>query len=926
MRTWLALAWLFLGVLAQGADRYNFATLADLAAWTPGTRTPYFTVDAYDTNRPFASPRSGHYDATSVASTNLGCVFATSTGTGRNLMDDCDDGSLDVRWFGALADDGEDDYTALQAARDAAAELGASVFFPVGEFETATTIRDVTGVSIHGVEVEYPPGGSTLTWTGATNGWMLVVGTNGFITGPTIRDITFNCAFSGNGLLLTNATRTLVSRAFFGQIYGYGIRSISANCQINNSYFVSGYDTNSVGIAVGVGSAIRVSENTFTSIGTGFLSLGGIHQTLRDNSFEFCNIGVWLPDAQNQGGGVIDGNYYELNTNGHLLIGVGTAELQTSPINERARGGGWQIGPGNIFWLTEAYPGNTNTAAVHLDYANNVSIENNVFGSRLLVSANATNILFKNNHYPMWLSLPKINNSTMFADFDEYGVDDPNLRPYVTNIWTTPNFRWGKFGDLAWNLERDASTQPGFSNRIDLVDTSIYWDNELSLARIGAGKLGSNARLGLGTFPSQTNLMGRFSSSYPYASAQIWGNGFFWADDAVPNAGKGGSIGFGGYYSDGSDPLPSAYVLLEGVRESMDYSTKGILDVRVRDATNEFDTIVRFQSEALTINEMLRVIDNEPTAVERGGGIEFHGLRPDTLTTNAWAKITSPAFSYAAPAYPGGELRFAVRDESNVWQEQLKLRPRRLVGLTNSWWHAPVYIDPAMTEAGPNASAALQIDSTSKGFLLPRMTTTQQNAIATPATGLTIFNTTTNLPTLYNGTGWIALGYGAEHNLLSGLQGGTSGEYYHLSSTDYNDVQTLLGSDPYLPLTAGDTVPLTGDLVLTNSAYLRVLGGQARFERFDSGWSVDAYLEASDGLLISSYSNIVALASGDITFTPGTDMGLYMDVPQSATVTNAQFVVRQSTNGPVMTLPAPASDGAYVLFVTNGVASWIVHP
>ena len=40
------------------------------------------------------------------------------------------------------------------------------------------------------------------------------------------------------------------------------------------------------------------------------------------------------------------------------------------------------------------------------------------------------------------------------------------------------------------------------------------------------------------------------------------------------------------------------------------------------------------------------------------------------------------------------------------------------------------------------ASAILQADSTTKGFLPPRMTTTQKNAIATPASGLVVYDTT----------------------------------------------------------------------------------------------------------------------------------------------------------------------------------------
>ena len=55
------------------------------------------------------------------------------------------------------------------------------------------------------------------------------------------------------------------------------------------------------------------------------------------------------------------------------------------------------------------------------------------------------------------------------------------------------------------------------------------------------------------------------------------------------------------------------------------------------------------------------------------------------------------------------------------------------------------------------ASSLLTIDSTTKGFLPPRMTTTQKNAIASPATGLMVYDTTLNLISVYNGTIWITL-------------------------------------------------------------------------------------------------------------------------------------------------------------------------
>src|SRR2546423_7398937 len=57
----------------------------------------------------------------------------------------------------------------------------------------------------------------------------------------------------------------------------------------------------------------------------------------------------------------------------------------------------------------------------------------------------------------------------------------------------------------------------------------------------------------------------------------------------------------------------------------------------------------------------------------------------------------------------------------------------------------------------PNVSAQLDITSNSKGFLAPRMTSSQRNAIAAPATGLLVFDTDTNSFWFYGGAAWINL-------------------------------------------------------------------------------------------------------------------------------------------------------------------------
>ena len=57
----------------------------------------------------------------------------------------------------------------------------------------------------------------------------------------------------------------------------------------------------------------------------------------------------------------------------------------------------------------------------------------------------------------------------------------------------------------------------------------------------------------------------------------------------------------------------------------------------------------------------------------------------------------------------------------------------------------------------PDISAMLDVKSTSKGFLPPRMTTAQRNTIAYPAAGLVIYNTDEKALNLFNGMDWNSL-------------------------------------------------------------------------------------------------------------------------------------------------------------------------
>ncbi|MBX2903916.1 MAG: tail fiber domain-containing protein [Chitinophagales bacterium] len=58
--------------------------------------------------------------------------------------------------------------------------------------------------------------------------------------------------------------------------------------------------------------------------------------------------------------------------------------------------------------------------------------------------------------------------------------------------------------------------------------------------------------------------------------------------------------------------------------------------------------------------------------------------------------------------------------------------------------------------SAPDVSSALEINSNSKGILIPRMTTSERTAISSPATGLMVYDTSLNQFWYFNGSSWVA--------------------------------------------------------------------------------------------------------------------------------------------------------------------------
>jgi len=93
-----------------------------------------------------------------------------------------------------------------------------------------------------------------------------------------------------------------------------------------------------------------------------------------------------------------------------------------------------------------------------------------------------------------------------------------------------------------------------------------------------------------------------------------------------------------------------------------------------------------------------------------------------------------------------------------------------------------------------DASAVLQADSTTKGFLPPRMTQTERDAIASPANGLIVFNTTSGHLNQYQSSSWVELISSASQFVLNYTIKPASGDYTILDNDGYRHVHVTNGS------------------------------------------------------------------------------------------------------------------------------------
>lgn len=143
----------------------------------------------------------------------------------------------------------------------------------------------------------------------------------------------------------------------------------------------------------------------------------------------------------------------------------------------------------------------------------------------------------------------------------------------------------------------------------------------------------------------------------------------------------------------------------------------------------------------------------------------------------------------------------------------------------------------------PGASTALEIVSTSKGMLIPRMTQTQKVAIATPATGLLIYQTDA-IPGFYyyNGTAWVTFGGSAGWELTGNL--GTDDTANVLGTTDAQDFIIGTNSNEVIRIASSGNVGLN---TAVPSTKLHVVSTLPSAPLFNDGFEDNTILPFTTG-------------------------------------------------------------------------------
>ncbi len=258
----------------------------------------------------------------------------------------------------------------------------------------------------------------------------------------------------------------------------------------------------------------------------------------------------------------------------------------------------------------------------------------------------------------------------------------------------------------------------------------------------------------------------------------------------------------------------------------------------------------------------------------------------------------------------------------------------------------PIYTQPYTDNVGigtalPDPSALLELRSSEKGFLIPRMTQLERDAIQQPATGLLIFNSTANAIQYNIGTKfspvWVSMLY------INVDGGSSSGVFWSLLGNDSVDAtKNFLGTTNDQPLILKTdsvtrmTLTATGEIIIEGPTSIT---GQLDLTGITSPLTLDGNAGTPGQVLVSNgpgvtprYTDSLTLSqlvttgdvlvggdlvvSGNATFVDTA----YFDVLPSIPLNYGNILVGDSTNRAVPLVPG--LEGS-LMQISSGRPMWI---
>jgi hypothetical protein len=235
------------------------------------------------------------------------------------------------------------------------------------------------------------------------------------------------------------------------------------------------------------------------------------------------------------------------------------------------------------------------------------------------------------------------------------------------------------------------------------------------------------------------------------------------------------AIGLNADAEDNSSPLTSALI---SIGKNSSANGPGSISIGESSSSNSQSTSVgyssfsQFSSTAIGYNSNAL---NTGTAI--GHTANASNTKAIAIGNSATAsRVGSLAIGFGANVLTAGNYAMALGANANVTADNSILISSKATTQTNSTANTfevnlnnttSVFrfgntVDGWLNSSGGfvfgatsvDSSAALQVDSTTKGFMPPRMTTTEKNAITTPATSLVVYDSTLNKLAVYTGAAW----------------------------------------------------------------------------------------------------------------------------------------------------------------------------